>query len=81
MAKHVGHSGFKAGFIVHVLAVLVTKRFLIKLAEQMKWFDTHVSAVVPRLRSDQRFLTPLCRCDVFDGVIDNLMGVLPSKLL
>ena len=45
MAEYVGHSSFKTGLIVHVLAVVVPERLLIKVAKEMEGFNAYIRAI------------------------------------
>ena len=82
MAEHIGHSGFKPGLIVHVLAVVVTKALLIEVAKQMKRLNAYIRPVDTMLQQRPEVLKAVgmnASVDVFDGVIHNLMGVLSSE--
>jgi hypothetical protein len=84
VTEHVGHSSFKSALIVHVLAVVVTEALLIEVAKEMKWFDAHISPVDPALEKRPEVLKAVgvdAPVDVLDGVIHNLMSILPCQSL
>jgi hypothetical protein len=84
MAEHIGHCHLEAGLIVHVLAVVVAKRLLIEVTEEMERFDAHVSTVDTTLQQRPEVLKAVrvdAPVDVLHGVIDNLVGVLSSQTI
>jgi hypothetical protein len=84
MAEHVAHSHFKAGLIVHVLAVVVPERLLIEVAKQMERFDAHISTVDAALQQRPEVFKAVgvdAPVDVLDSVIDDRMGILASQSL
>ena len=84
MAEHVGHSQFKAALIVKCLAVVVPERLLIEVAKQMKRFDAHISTVDTSLQQRPEVFEAVgvnATVDVLDGVIYDLMRVLPGQSL
>ena len=64
--------------VVHLFPVVVAKRLLIQIPEQVKRFDRYVSAVDSALEQAPIVFQPVgvnLSIDVFDGVVDDLMRV------
>ena len=84
MAEDVGHGGFKPRLVVHVQAVVVAERLLIEVTKEMERLDTHVGSADTALEQAPEVLKAVgvdAIVDVFDGVIHNLVSVLPRKSL
>ena len=84
MAEHIGHGKFKAALIVQCLAVVVPERLLIEVTKQMEWFDAHISTVDATLQQRPEVFKAVgvdATVDVFDGMIDDLVCILPGQTL
>jgi hypothetical protein len=84
MTEYVAHGGFKAGLIVHVLAVVVTESLLIEVAKQMERLNAHIRPVDTALQQRPKVLKAVgvnASVDVLDSMVNNRVSVLPSQSL
>jgi len=84
MAEDVAHSTFKAGLVVHVLAIVVTKALLVKVAKEVEGFDAHIRSVDSTLQQAPEVFEAVGMnptIHILDSMVYDLMSILPSQTI
>jgi hypothetical protein len=76
------HGRFKPRLVVHILAVVVAKRLLIEVTEEMERLNTHIGSIDAALEQTPEVLKAIGMnppVDVLHGMVNNLMGIVAGK--
>ena len=83
LAADLGHGELEALAVVHVLAVVVAKSLLVKVAEKMKRFHTHIRARDAALQQRPEVLKAVrvyATIHVLHGMVNNLVRVIARRV-
>jgi hypothetical protein len=84
LAHDLGHRQTEPVGVLHTLAVVVSEGLFVKIPEQVERLDAHIGAVDSALEQAPEVFESVCvnlPIDVFDGVVNNLMGELTLQTI